>query len=652
MTRVSSVAPHLPASIDMAPRCVAVLYKQAMVASPPTGNVVQTATHSGFSQADDRADYLLVIEGERSWTVPLIQVGELIIGRGPDAGLRLGDDLVSRAHAQIVGMPDGIRISDLGSRHGTQVNGQPLTAPRLLVSGDVITIGSTLLIVHRPVRTAGGRALLDSQALLRRFEEELERSHRYHRELSLVIVRAERPFDRPRVAAALAPQMRLIDAAAFLGDRELAILLPEEDLDEASELARTLAGVLETVTMGVATSPGDGVNVDTLLSSARAAAAIPPPGGVAFARDAVHELTLGEHHLVLADPAMIQIYDLIKRLARSALPILIQGETGVGKELAAAAVHAFSSRANGPFVSINCAAIPENLAESELFGHERGAFTGAVAAKPGQLELASGGSVFLDEIGELSLAVQAKLLRVLEVQELQRVGEVKPRSVNIRVIAATHRDLAAEVEARRFRRDLYFRLCAAQVVVPPLRDRPRDLAFLVERLFTQACERLQRRPLAMTVAATQTLFRHRWPGNVRELKNAMDYAAAAAPDTAAALDVWHLPPTLIAADSSTMDASALGQVSATPDPGPGSARISTSELPQARRPAMSRKSGDRTFRPIEDELRELERARMIEALAASGGVQTRAAELIQMPLRTFVTKRRRYAISPGDWKIE
>jgi transcriptional regulator with GAF, ATPase, and Fis domain len=403
--------------------------------------------------------------------------------------------------------------------------------------------------------------------------------------------------------------------------------------------------------MGVATSPGDGVNVDTLLSSARAAAAIAPPGGVAVAREAVHELTLGDHHLVLADPAMIQIYDLIKRLARSALPILIQGETGVGKELAAAAVHAFSSRANGPFVSINCAAIPEHLAESELFGHERGAFTGAVAAKPGQLELASGGSVFLDEIGELSPAVQAKLLRVLEVQELQRVGDVKPRSVNIRVIAATHRDLAAEVEARRFRRDLYFRLCAAQVVVPPLRDRPRDLAFLAERLFAQACARLQRRPLAMTVAATQTLFRHRWPGNVRELKNAMDYAAAAAPDTAAALDVWHLPPTLIAAEGPA-EATTLAQVSATPEPDPGGPPTSTSDPPQARRPAMSRKSGDRVFRPIEDELHELERTRMIEALAASGGVQTRAAELIQMPLRTFVTKRRRYAIAPGDWKIE
>ena len=339
---------------------------------------------------------------------------------------------------------------------------------------------------------------------------------------------------------------------------------------------------------------------------------------------------------------MVRIYELIKRLARSQLPILIQGETGVGKELAAAAVHAFSTRAGGPFVSINCAAIPEHLAESELFGHERGAFTGAVSAKPGQLEIASGGTVFLDEIGELSLAVQAKLLRVLETQELQRVGDLKPRTADIRIAAATNRDLAAEVEAGRFRRDLFFRLGAAQVVLPPLRDRPRDLAFLSKRLFDDACRRLQRRPLALTVAATQALFLHRWPGNVRELKNAMDYAAAAAPDTSVEIDVWHLPPTVTAA---VREAAA----EAAPAAAAGGAPMMHSAEPGA--PALHAGADSaRSFRPIEDEIRELERRRMIEALAATSGVQNRAAELIQMPLRTFVTKLKRYAITPSDWK--
>ena len=361
------------------------IYAEMMVGSPtPPGDVAQTAAMSPAREPSGQADYLLCIEGERSWTVPLPASGELIIGRGTDAALRLGDDLVSRAHAQLLVVPDGIRILDLGSRHGTAVNGQPLAGPRLLASGDVITVGNALLIVHRPVRAAGGRGLLDGPALLRRLEEELERSLRYRREVALAIVRSEAPLDRARVAAALGGRLRLIDAAAVLGEREAAVLLPEVDLDEAGALVLALAGALDGATAaGVAMSPADGVDVDTLLSCARAAAASAAAGAVAFARDAVHRVTLGDHEVVLADPAMLRIYDLIKRLARSTLPILIQGETGVGKELAAAAVHAFSTRAGGPFVSINCAAIPEHLAESELFGHERGAFTGAVSAQAG-----------------------------------------------------------------------------------------------------------------------------------------------------------------------------------------------------------------------------------------------------------------------------
>jgi DNA-binding NtrC family response regulator len=524
-------------------------------------------------------------------------------------------------------VPEGLRVTDLGSRHGTLVNGQALTGARLLGSGDVLTIGNALLIVHRPVRSAAGRSVLEATALLRRLEEELERAMRYRREVSVVVVRAADPFDRARVANALVLRLRLIDAAAFVSDREVAVVLPELDPDEAAVFAQDLA----LGAAGIATSPSDGVDVDTLLSCARAAAATAEPGGIAYARNAVHRIALGDAEVVLADPAMVGIYDLIRRLARSTLPILIQGETGVGKELAAAAVHTFSTRAAGPFVSINCAAIPEHLAESELFGHERGAFTGAVTAKQGQLEVGSGGTVFLDEIGELPLAVQAKLLRVLETGELTRVGDVKPRMTDIRIVAATNRDLAAEVLADRFRRDLFFRLGAAQVVVPPLRDRPRDLAMLAHRLFGEACARLHRRPLTLSVAAMQALFLHSWPGNVRELKNAMDYAAAAAPDTSLEVDVWHLPATVKAA---------VGRAGGDP----------VAAEPAAADPAGDGAGGTPTFRPIDDEIRELERTRMIEALAATGGVQNKAAELIEMPLRTFVTKLKRYAITAADWK--
>jgi hypothetical protein len=209
---------------------------------PPSWvNVTAATSPRGGDDGKQQSDYLLCIEGERSWTVPLPASGELIIGRGTDVALRLTDDLVSRAHAQILVVPGGIQLSDLGSRHGTLVNGQTITGPRLLASGDVIAIGGVLLIVHRPVRTSGVRGVLEGPALLRRLEEEIERSLRYRRELSLAIVRSDTAFDRARVGAALAGRLRLIDAAAFLGEREAAVLLPEVDVDEAGALAGALA---------------------------------------------------------------------------------------------------------------------------------------------------------------------------------------------------------------------------------------------------------------------------------------------------------------------------------------------------------------------------------------------------------------------------
>jgi transcriptional regulator with GAF, ATPase, and Fis domain len=334
-------------------------------------------------------------------------------------------------------------------------------------------------------------------------------------------------------------------------------------------------------------------------------------------------MSIGPHDIVLADPAMIRIYELARRLARSDLPILIQGETGAGKELAAATIHQASGR-RGELVSINCAAIPDMLAESELFGHDKGAFTGAVSTKPGQLEMADGGTVFLDEIGDLSPRIQAKLLRVLETKELTRVGDVKPRPTNIRVVAATNRNLEADVETGRFRRDLFFRLAAAQLVLPPLRDRPRELSVLAHQMLDDACTGLGRTQVGISVAAMQALYLYRWPGNVRELKNAMRFAAAALPDSSLEIDTWHLP------SSVTSTASAAD----TPKSAP--------------RESMPASNG-RPFRPIADELRELERCRIVEALAATNGIQNQAAALIEMPLRTFVTKLKRYAIATVEW---
>jgi two-component system, NtrC family, response regulator AtoC len=597
-----------------------------------TADAVSMTAQPGAA-SESRADHVFCIDGDRSFTVAIPGSGELVVGRGPDAGLSVDDPLVSRAHAQLMVVPDGLRLSDLGSRHGTLVNGDRVIEPRLVRSGDVITIGNVLLVVRRPLRVVDASHVTEQPVLVRRLAEELSRVAHYERELSLVIARSA-DGDAPGLLAAIADHLRVIDTAAIVGARFVGVLLPERGADEAEQFARALSTLgVGKVSAGVATAPYDGIDVDAMLGAARAACTAAAAGEVVRAADAAETITAGPQRILVADPAMARLYDLARRLARSVIPILILGETGSGKELAAAAIHAFSTRASQPFVSVNCAAIPESLAESELFGHARGAFSGALATKPGTLEVASGGTVFLDEIGELPLAIQAKLLRVLESGELMRVGETAPRTTDLRIVAATNRDLAGEVAAGRFRSDLFFRLGAARLELPPLRERPRDLARLAATLLAEACRGLARPPLALSIATAVALFRHDWPGNIRELRHVIEYAAAAANDDARELELWHLPPALATAARRSRDEHAFDRETAPSGVGPGE--------PEAVPPGG--------FRPIADEVRDLERARMIAALRATGGVQNRAAALIEMPLRTFVTKVKRYAITPAEW---
>ena len=221
---------------------------------------------------------------------------------------------------------------------------------------------------------------------------------------------------------------------------------------------------------------------------------------------------------------MRRIFEQVRLVAKWNTTVLIRGETGTGKELIANAIHYNSPRARNAFVKLNCAALPETLLESELFGHEKGAFTGAVAQRKGRFEQAEGGTVFLDEIGEISASFQAKLLRVLQEGELERVGGTKTIHVDVRVVAATHRDLEAEVEKGRFREDLYYRLNVMPLYLPPLRERMEDIPeiarFLVEKVSAQ-----QGRPLTLTDAALRILMHHDWPGNVRELENCLERAS-------------------------------------------------------------------------------------------------------------------------------
>jgi DNA-binding NtrC family response regulator len=233
----------------------------------------------------------------------------------------------------------------------------------------------------------------------------------------------------------------------------------------------------------------------------------------------------GAGELLGGSAAMQKLRELVRRAAASEGRVLVTGENGTGKELVARALHMGSRRQGGPFVKLNCAAVPAELIESELFGHERGAFTGAVAARRGKFELADGGTLFLDEVGDMPPAMQAKVLRVLQEGEFERVGGQTTLRTDARVVAASNKDLQAEVAAGRFREDLYYRLAVVIVPAPPLRDRRDDVPELAARFLAEACERNGRRPMSLSREAMLALQAHDWPGNVRELRNVVERLA-------------------------------------------------------------------------------------------------------------------------------
>jgi DNA-binding NtrC family response regulator len=233
-------------------------------------------------------------------------------------------------------------------------------------------------------------------------------------------------------------------------------------------------------------------------------------------------------NLIGSGAAMRRVFEVIRKVAETDLTVLVRGESGTGKELVAEALHQHSTRARGPFVAVNCAAISRELVESELFGHEKGAFTGADARRKGRFESASGGTIFLDEIGDMAPETQAKVLRVLQERRFERVGGSAPVEVDVRVLAATHRDLEADVKRGRFREDLYYRLKVVEIAIPALRERPEDVPALVDRFLDDLAERLGRPKKAIRAAALARLAACAWPGNVRELRNVVEQAAVLA----------------------------------------------------------------------------------------------------------------------------
>ena len=310
---------------------------------------------------------------------------------------------------------------------------------------------------------------------------------------------------------------------------------------------------------------------------------------------------------------------LVDLVAASNLSVVLLGETGAGKEVTAARIHAGSPRSGGPFVRINCAALAETLLESELFGHERGAFTGAVKAKTGLLEAGNGGTVLLDEVGEMPLTTQAKLLRVLESREVMRVGSIETRAIDVRLVAATNRDLPSLVAAGGFRSDLYFRLNGITIRLPPLRERRDEILPLARMFLTQAS---QGRPAAFTPAALAKLESYAWPGNVRELRNVVERAVVLS-GGASAIDAHHL---------------AVEAMSFTPRQQPTPPAASRMSAPTEPPPAMFAPAAGGAPGDLRADVEDFERKRIEQALAEAHGNQTRAAELLGISRRTLVSR--------------
>jgi DNA-binding NtrC family response regulator len=333
----------------------------------------------------------------------------------------------------------------------------------------------------------------------------------------------------------------------------------------------------------------------------------------------------GRFRLVGDSPAIRQIYAVVEKVADTPSTVLITGESGTGKELVARALHDNSSRHSGPFIKINCAAIPKTLMESELFGYEKGAFTGAVGSKPGRFELAHAGTLFLDEIGEIPTEMQVKLLRVLQESEFERVGGIKTIKVDVRLLTATNRDLASEIATGGFREDLYYRLNVVPIHLPALRERRQDIPLLVDHFIARFNERLKKQVTGIDAEAVERLVAHNWPGNIRELENVIERTILFCESTQIRLQ--DLPAELGGAPASTSSPS-MPEVAA-PQPAPAPA---PSTLPPVGEEVGSLKEAVRA------ETERVERELIQRALDETGGNVTQAARKLQISRKSLQTK--------------
>jgi DNA-binding NtrC family response regulator len=573
---------------------------------------------------------LLIVTEARTWTVALPPRGHVVVGRGAEADVRVDDPQLSRKHVALRLGGAQVLLQDLGSTNGTAVGGRRLGANEEvpLALGDTVTIGGAVLTLQSTATSARPRRVWAHGYFEARLEEECARSDRTDGVFVVMRVRVLGGAPTDALANVLGGCLRPADVVAEYAPRELEVLLVATTPEDAGLVARRIEdrfnGEGLPVTIGLATWKRDGRTPEALISRAS------PIERVAVAPDdtfATEPLRVG---------AMRRLEPLIERVAGGVINVLIVGETGVGKEVIARTIHEKSPRAKSRLLAINCAALPESLLESELFGFERGAFTGATQSKVGLLEAAEGGTVFLDEAGEMPLALQAKLLRVLDQREVFRVGSVVPRPIDVRFIAATNRDLSGEIARGRFRQDLFFRLNGITLAVPPLRERAEEIVPLARLFAAKASIHAGRGEPRIAPEALALLRGYAWPGNVRELRNVMERAVLLCGGDE--IRAEHLPaekmvPLLPVRGSTLPPASMRAPASDGAASAPHHERATDPKIPLPPR-SMTPKSVASLS----------ERDRIRAALDECGGNQTHAARLLGISRGTLIARIQDYAI--------
>jgi two-component system, NtrC family, response regulator AtoC len=583
---------------------------------------------------------LLVICDDLVKTFDLPELGVVLIGRAPDAEIRIDSPSISRRHAELhVG--ETITIKDLGSRNGTRLRRGPLAPDEEgpIELGEPFEVGSAKCVLQRRLTFARLARLWTHEA----FENRLEKACTGDNELTLLRLRVHAESDPSDVQVKLLATLSPRDILARSGALEYEALVQGAGPERAAEVVKSVREKLGDLAdrIGVACYPRDGKSPLELQS--KAWDALSHPSGRVIEEASPMSTRL--------DESMRSVMHLVAKVAMSPLNALIMGETGVGKEVISERIHASSPRRDKPLVRINCAALSETLLESELFGYERGAFTGAVQAKKGLLETASGGTILLDEVGELPLGMQAKLLRVVEERRVLRVGGLESRPIDVRFLAATNRDLEKEAEKGAFRQDLYFRLCGVTVHIPPLRERVSEIEPLA-RMFAAEGAAENQAP-DFSPEAIELLQRYAWPGNIRELRNVVLRAVMlsdggrilpehlpvekmcarmvpiATTQSAAVAPKWN--ETSYPGEKATMAPPAPETVAALDATSSGAPGFADYPKPPAPLPAP----GGGTLRAgIED----YERARVIQALEQAKGNQTQAAKLLGISRGTLVSR--------------